>query len=376
MTELLRKKKELDKCGGAVEIINIANEVITTSTIATNAEILRELYIRRQLIKRCGQIIEKAFGEEPIEEIIAESQQEIMDLTTRDKCQTVLLREPLDKVVNEDIEERVKNKGQLVGVTSGYKYLDTITAGFQKKDLIILAARPSMGKTTFALNIAENVAKKLDKPVVIFSLEMGMDKLAMKFLSSESRVSLQSMRTGYIADADWPKLANALARLNKVPIYINDKPDLTVNGLRAELRKFKYEHPDIAIAIIDYLQLMIPDKGRSRNEEVSDISRGLKMAAKEIGIPIIALSQLSRGVENRNEKRPQLSDLRDSGALEQDADVIMFLYRDDYYNPDTEYPNITELIVAKQRNGPLGVVKFYFDKECGKFVELERRQEA
>jgi replicative DNA helicase len=251
-----------------------------------------------------------------------------------------------------------------------------MTAGLQKNDLIIVAARPSVGKTAFALNIAQNVATKTDENVAIFSLEMGAEQLVMRMLCSEGNINSQNLRTGRLTDEDWKKLTMAMGSLSNAGIFIDDTPAIRVSEIRAKCRRLKQEH-GLGLVIIDYLQL-IQGSGRvkeNRQQEVSEISRSLKALARELEVPVIALSQLSRGVEQRQDKRPMMSDIRESGSIEQDADIVAFLYRDDYYNKDSENKNIIEIIIAKQRNGPVGTIQLAFAKEYNKFVNLDRRYE-
>jgi replicative DNA helicase len=265
-----------------------------------------------------------------------------------------------------------KQSGETTGIPTGFRDLDKVTAGFQRNDLIIVAARPSVGKTAFALNISQNVATRADENVAIFSLEMGAEQLVMRMLCAEGNVDAQRLRTGQLEDEDWGKLSLAMSSLSQAGIYIDDTPGIRVNDIRAKCRRLKQEH-GLGMIMIDYLQL-IQGNGRSsdnRQQEVSEISRSLKSLARELEVPVIALSQLSRGVESRQDKRPMMSDIRESGAIEQDADIVAFLYRDDYYNKETEDANTIEIIIAKQRNGPTGTVKLAFRKEFNKFVDLE-----
>ena len=265
--------------------------------------------------------------------------------------------------------------GDITGIPTGFAELDKMTAGFQRNDLIIVAARPSVGKTAFALNIAQNVATKTDENVAIFSLEMGAEQLVMRMLCAEGNIDAQRLRTGSLTDEDWGKLTMAMGSLSNAGIFIDDTPGVRVKEIRAKCRRLKQEQGGLGMILIDYLQL-IQGSGRSgenRQQEVSEISRSLKALARELQVPVIALSQLSRGVEQRQDKRPMMSDIRESGSIEQDADIVAFLYRDDYYDKESENKNIIEIIIAKQRNGPTGTVSLAFVKEYNKFVNLERR---
>ncbi len=272
----------------------------------------------------------------------------------------------------EKIEIASKNKGAVTGIATGFIDLDYRTAGMQPSDLILVAARPSMGKTAFVLNIAQHVAFKLNETVAIFSLEMSKEQLVNRLFSLESRVDSQHIRTGQLSDAEWESLIESAGVIGKSNLIIDDTPGIGIADLRSKCRKFKLEH-DLKMIIIDYLQLM-SGSGRSdsRQQEISDISRSLKALARELGVPVIALSQLSRAVEQRPDHRPMLSDLRESGAIEQDADVVMFIYRDDYYNHDTERKDIAEIIIAKQRNGPIGTVELAWLPNYTKFANLQK----
>ena len=265
--------------------------------------------------------------------------------------------------------------GDITGIATGFAELDKMTAGFQRNDLIIVGARPSVGKTAFALNIAQNVATKTDENVAIFSLEMGAEQLVMRMLCAEGNIDAQRLRTGSLTDEDWGKLTMAMGSLSNAGIFIDDSPGVRVQDIRAKCRRLKQEQGGLGMILIDYLQLVLGSgrSGENRQQEVSEISRSLKALARELQVPVIALSQLSRGVEQRQDKRPMMSDIRESGSIEQDADIVAFLYRDDYYDKESENKNIIEIIIAKQRNGPTGTVSLAFVKEYNKFVNLERR---
>ena len=265
--------------------------------------------------------------------------------------------------------------GDITGIATGFAELDKMTAGFQRNDLIIVGARPSVGKTAFALNIAQNVATKTDENVAIFSLEMGAEQLVMRMLCAEGNIDAQRLRTGSLTDEDWGKLTMAMGSLSNAGIFIDDTPGVRVQDIRAKCRRLKQEQGGLGMILIDYLQLVLGSgrSGENRQQEVSEISRSLKALARELQVPVIALSQLSRGVEQRQDKRPMMSDIRESGSIEQDADIVAFLYRDDYYDKESENKNIIEIIIAKQRNGPTGTVSLAFVKEYNKFVNLERR---
>ena len=273
----------------------------------------------------------------------------------------------------DQIEKASKNKGSVTGIATGFIDLDYRTAGMQPSDLVLIAARPSMGKTAFVLNIAQHVAFKLEQTVAIFSLEMSKEQLVSRLFSLESKVDAQKLRTGNLSDNDWEKLIETAGVIGKSNLIIDDTPGITIGEMRSKCRKYKLEY-DLKMIIIDYLQLMSGSGSRndSRQQEISDISRSLKALARELGVPVLALSQLSRAVEQRPDHRPMLSDLRESGAIEQDADVVMFIYRDDYYNKDTEKKGIAEIIVAKQRNGPIGTIELVWLPEYTKFANMQK----
>jgi replicative DNA helicase len=272
----------------------------------------------------------------------------------------------------EQIESLHYNKGGLKGLSTGFIDLDKMTSGFQKSDLIIVAARPSMGKTAFALNVAQNVALRTGETVAIFSLEMSSAQLVMRMIASEGNIDAQAFRTGNLNEEDWEKLTMSIGTLSEASIFIDDTPGITIFDIRAKLRRLQAEH-GLGLVMIDYLQLISGRGIDSRQQEISEISRSLKLMAREFNVPIIALSQLSRAVEQRQDKRPMLSDLRESGSIEQDADMVAFLYRDDYYNEESEKKNIAEIIIGKQRNGPVGRVELLFLKNYNKFLSLEIR---
>lgn len=277
----------------------------------------------------------------------------------------------------DNIEQLHSRKGDITGVPTGFRDLDRITAGFQRNDLIIVAARPSVGKTAFALNVAQNVATKTDENVAIFSLEMGAEQLVMRMLCAEGNIDAQVLRTGALTNEDWKKLTMAMGSLSNAGIFIDDTPGIRVTEIRAKCRRLKQEY-GLGMILIDYLQLIQGSggKGENRQQEVSEISRSLKALARELQVPVIALSQLSRGVEQRQDKRPMMSDLRESGSIEQDADIVSFLYREDYYDKETENQNMIEIIIAKQRNGPTGTVTLAFVKEFNKFVNIDWSQHS
>jgi replicative DNA helicase len=373
VTEALRQGKRLDEVGGVAYLTELANAVPTAAHIDHYARIVEEKSLLRQLIHAAGEIMAASYeSREEVEEILDEAERRIFSVANRRSGRSISSLKQILIEAFEQIEYLYESKGAVTGVPTGFADFDRITAGLQPSDLIILAARPSMGKTTLALNIAENAAVRLKIPVAVFSLEMSKEQLAIKLLCAEAGVNNQRIRTGDLTEEDWPRLSHALGRLSEAKIFIDDSPNISAWEIRAKARRIKSEH-GLGLIIIDYLQLM---QGRYRTEnrqqEVSEISRSLKALARELSTPVVALSQLSRAVEQRPGKKPSLADLRESGSLEQDADLVCFLYREDYYDPETEKKNITELIVAKHRNGPTGKVEFYFQKEFSKFVSIEK----
>ncbi len=364
--EELRQKGCLDGVGGVSYLTSLANSVPTAANAEYYARIVSEKAVLRQLLSSATQIIRKVYeGGDEMEVILDTAERLIFEIGQRRKTQPfVRLRDVLGPTF-EQVEYLYTNKGHVTGVISGYRGLDERTSGFHPSELIILAARPSMGKTTLSLNIAANAALKTGTPVAIFSLEMAREQLAMRLLCAEAGLNSHRLRTGNLRDQDWPRLSRALGRLSEAPIFIDDTASLSVMEVRARARRLKAEH-DIGLLVIDYLQLM-HTKGRSENrqQEISEISRSLKALARELKIPIIACSQLSRAVEQRENRRPQLSDLRESGAIEQDADVVAFIHRD----PKAENENLVELVLAKQRNGPTGSIPLVFRMDVGQFSD-------
>ena len=377
VTEALRQKNMLESIGGIPYLTSLANSVPTAANIEYYARIVEEKSLLRTLIHAATQIVGQGYeGVEEVDKLLDQAEQAIFQVTQRRATRGYVFLKDILNDAFELIEKTYENRGGVTGVPTGFSDLDRMTAGLQPSDLIILAARPSMGKTTFALNIAEYVAIEAKMPVVVFSLEMSKEQLAMKLLCAEAGVDNQRIRTGTLVEADWPKLSRALGRLGEAKMYIDDTPGISVMEVRAKARRIKAEG-GLGLVVIDYLQLMQGrGKTESRQQEVSEISRALKALARELSVPVIALSQLSRAVEQRTVKVPGLADLRESGSLEQDADIVCFLYRDEYYNPDSEKKGISELIVAKHRNGPIGSVEMFFQKECSKFVGLERFRKA
>ncbi|MBP5304298.1 MAG: replicative DNA helicase [Lachnospiraceae bacterium] len=372
----LQEKDVPPELAGIDAIREIMEIVPTSANVRQYAEIVYEKSVLRRLIKITEGITNECFqGKGALNDILADTEKKIFGLLQNQQSGEMESIKSIVMRTIDSIEAVAKNKGTVTGVETGFYDLDAMTAGFQKSDLIIVAARPSMGKTAFVLNIAEYAAVKHDTAVAIFSLEMSKDQLVKRILAMNSKVDSQDIRTGNLEDEDWAKLVESAATISRSKLLIDDTPGISVMELRSKCRKMKLEH-NIGMIIIDYLQLMSGSKnnGESQQQVISDISRSLKAIAREINVPVIALSQLSRAVEQRPDKRPMLSDLRESGAIEQDADVVMFIYRDDYYNKDSEDKGISEIIIGKQRNGPTGTVKLLWENKLTKFQNLLRER--
>ena len=371
LLERLKSTEKLEKAGGVTYVSELSSSLLTTINLSEYIKIVKEKSILRKLIKASTSIIEDSYNKQgEVEEVLEGAEKKIFDIAEK---RTTSDFEPLNVVLERgflEIERLFNNKGEITGVGSGFVDLDAKTSGFQKGDMVLIAARPSMGKTTFALNIAEHAALREGKSVVVFSLEMSKEQLAYKLLCSEANVDMLKLRTGALDDKDWENIARATGPLSKAKIYIDDTAGVTVMEMRSKCRRLKLEY-GIDLIVIDYLQLMSGSSNESRQQEVSEISRSIKALAKEMECPVIALSQLSRAPEQRADHRPMLSDLRESGSIEQDADLVMFLYRDEYYNKETEDTNIAECIIAKQRNGPVGTVKLAWLGQYSKFGNLE-----
>ena len=376
LTEKLREEDKLEEIGGAAYITTLVNSVPTAANIKHYAKIVEEKSILRGLIKTANQISKLGYKDEgEVDDLLDQAESLIFEVSEKRSVKEFSGIKDVLMDTFDDLEELHKNKGDVTGVPTGFRDLDKMTSGFQESDLIIIAARPSMGKTALALNIAQYASVEQDTSVAIFSLEMSKSQLVQRMLCSEAQVNSHRLRTGQLRDTDWRRLSQAAGRLGESDIFIDDTPGITVMEMRAKARRIKAEH-GLDLILIDYLQLMQGSGNtESRQQEVSKISRSLKGLGRELNVPVVSLSQLSRAVEQRNDKRPQLSDLRASGSIEQDADVVAFIYRDEYYNPDTEKKGITEIIVGKQRNGPVGTVELAFQKEYTKFVDLSKREE-
>lgn len=367
--EELRRRGKLDAVGGLAYLMEVAGMVPTAAHVEYYARLVRDNATLRKVIATATTLVTRAYAaEDSPQELLDHAQQSFFQLARRGQQEVVPLHDVLVDTFTR-LEAVYENKGRLVGLPTGFPDLDRMTAGLQRSELVVVAARPSMGKTQFMLNVARYLAVHENVPVVIFSLEMSREQLALRLLSAEAEVEGHRLRTGEL-DADmWQRLSLALGRLGSAPIYIDDSPGLMVLELRAKARHLKAQI-DVGLVMVDYLQLLQGRRAENRQQEISDISRSLKAVARELQIPVVALSQLSRAVEARPNKRPMLSDLRESGAIEQDADVVAFLYREDYYNKEAERPDLTEFIVAKQRNGPTGTVQLLFQKDTGRFVSV------
>lgn len=374
--EFLRKEDKLEAAGGIAYVTSLANSVPTAANVLYHARIVEEKALLRQLINAATNIAGMGYeGSEEVTGILDSAEKMILAVSSRKMGGDFT---PIKSIIFEafnKIEQLYASKGSITGLATGFKDLDRLTSGLQPSDLILIAARPSMGKTAFVLNIAQHIGIAEKKAVAFFSLEMSKEQLVQRMLCAESAIDSQRLRIGELEAKDWTKLVSGADRLSAAPIFIDDTAGITVMEMRSKARRLKIEY-DLQLIIIDYLQLMQGSSkgkgGENRQQEISEISRSLKALAREINVPVIALSQLSRSVESRQVKKPMLSDLRESGSLEQDADIVAFLYRDDYYNPDSDKKNITEVIIAKHRNGPVDTVQLFFHKQFTKFSDLSK----
>lgn len=370
VSESLKSNDKLEQAGGRAYINDLALSVITSANIEYYAKIVADKAIMRDLIKAGGEIATIAYEDSNPEKAVDKAEQLVFNIAQRKTPDNLT---HVGEIVLDSynlIEARYNNRDELIGVPSGFYDLDSLTAGFQPSDLIIVAARPSMGKTAFCLNIAQEVGIRKKKPVAIFSLEMSREQLVQRMLCSEAEIDSNRLRTGHMHAEDWAKLAKAMNDMGDCPIFIDDSPGLSISEMRAKCRRLCMREKELGLIIIDYLQLMEGSDNRKQDrvQEISGISRGLKGLARELKVPVIALSQLSRAVESRQNKRPMLSDLRESGSIEQDADIVMFIYREEYYEPENlEKKNKAEIIVAKHRNGPVGSVELLFQNNITKF---------
>ena len=375
--EQLQNQGKSEGVGGLGYLNSLAQYVPSASNIRRYAEIVRERSILRKLVTASDEIATHAFNTQgrPVEKILDEAEQKIFNIGEEGSRlkQGFQSMETLVVDLMDRVQEMADNPNDITGVPTGFYDLDRMTSGLQAGDLVVLAARPSMGKTAFAINIAEHVALNEGLPVAVFSMEMGAAQLAVRVVGSIGRIDQGHLRSGKLTDEEWPRLTDAIERLRTVSLHIDETPGLTTSELRANARRLARRCGKLGLIVVDYLQLMSGSSGSdgdNRATELGEISRGLKMLAKELQCPVIALSQLNRGVEQRTDKRPMMSDLRESGAIEQDADIIMFIYRDDYYNKDSKDPGVAEIIIGKQRNGPTGAVRLTFLKPLTRFESL------
>lgn len=372
VTNLLNDTNQLENAGGASYLASLTSVVPVTANISSYARIIKQKAILRNLINISSDIANSCFeDQDDIEDLVDRAEQSIFDVAGRKGGSDFLHLKEIIPGCFDKVEELYKRKELITGVPTGYYELDKLTAGLQESDLIVLAGRPSMGKTAFALNIAQHAALIEKIGVAVFSLEMSKEQLAMRLLSSVGHIDSQRIRTGRLQSEDWPHLTRAVGMLSEAPIYIDDTPALSVLEMRSKVRRLASQY-DIGLVLVDYLQLMRGRSAENRTQEISDISRSLKALAKEHNVPVLALSQLNRGLESRTDKRPMMSDLRESGAIEQDADVICFIYRDEVYDKTEDNPNkgIAEIIIGKQRNGPTGMTRLFFKKEYTMFENL------
>ncbi|WP_339363688.1 replicative DNA helicase [Vallitalea maricola] len=370
----LKDEGVLDQIGGINYLSKLAVAVPTSAHIKNYAQIVKEKAVLRKLIKTSREIIDESYdGKNKLEDVLTGAEEKIFNIMQDRRTEEFSSIKDLVVPTLNKIETIHKNQGKVTGIPTGFIDLDYKTAGLQPSDLILIAARPSMGKTAIALNMAQHAAIKENAATAIFSLEMSKEQLVNRLLCSEAMVDAQKVRTGDLEDEDWAKIASGSSVLSNAPIYIDDTPGITVSEMKAKCRKLKLEK-GLDLILIDYLQLMSGNgKTESRQQEISEISRSLKALAREMEAPVVALSQLSRACESRADHRPMLSDLRESGAIEQDADVVMFLYRDEYYNPESEAKNQGELIIAKQRNGPTGTIHLVWMGQYTKFASMENK---
>jgi replicative DNA helicase len=374
--EQLQNQGKADEAGGLAYLNSLAQYVPSASNIRRYAEIVRERSILRKLVSASDEIATNAFNPQgrAVDKILDEAEQKIFNIGEEGSRMKQGFQSMDSLVVKllDRVQEMADNPNDITGVPTGFYDLDRMTSGLQAGDMVVLAARPSMGKTAFAINIAEHVALNEGLPVAVFSMEMGASQLAVRIVGSIGRIDQGHLRTGKLNDDEWPRLTEAIERLRTVSLHIDETPGLTTSELRANARRLARQCGKLGLIVVDYLQLMSGSStaGDNRATELGEISRGLKMLAKELQCPVIALSQLNRSVETRTDKRPMMSDLRESGAIEQDADIIMFIYRDDYYNKDSREPGVAEIIIGKQRNGPTGTVKLAFLKPLTRFESL------
>ena len=376
VSEALSKKKVLEKIGGSVYLTTLADFVPNSANAVHYARIIKEKGILRSLIESANEIATLVYREqEEVSTILDKAEKLIFEISDRRVEGSYVHIKDIIKDGIELIESLYHKKSRVTGISTGFRDLDLKTAGLQKGDLIIAAGRPSMGKSAFVTSIASYVAVEEKIPVAIFSLEMSKEQLMQRFLCAQAKVEINRVRTGFLAPSEWPILTSAAGKLSEAPIYIDDTPAMSIFEIRSKARRLKAHH-NIQLLLVDYLQLIRGmRRGDNRQQEISDISQSLKALAKELNIPVIAVSQLSRAVESREGHRPKLSDLRESGAIEQDSDVVILLFREEYYKPTDENQGVADIIIAKQRNGPVGTIKLTFLKEYTKFTDMAREKE-
>jgi replicative DNA helicase len=380
LADRLKNTGELDLVGGASYLTELTNFVPTAAHAEQYAEIVAQKSLRRRLIQASQDIVGLGYDESKVlKELIEDAERRLFEVSQEHVKQSVVSLETILAESFERLDDLHKDKNKLRGIPTGYRDLDNVLAGLQRSDLIVLAARPSMGKTAFVLNLAHNVAVGASQPVLMFSLEMSKEQLVDRMLSRESGVDAWALRTGNLTDSDFEKIGHAMGTLSEAPIYIDDTPGITVSDLRTKARREAHQRP-LGLIIVDYLQLMSGGShyGNEANrvQEISQISRGLKGVARELNVPLIALSQLSRSVESRNPQIPQLADLRESGSIEQDADVVAFLYREEYYNPESDRKNVMDVLIKKHRNGPTQNIELYFDREKQRISSLDTKHSS
>lgn len=377
LSDALKATGFLELVGGPSYLTELTNFVPTATHVEQYADIVAQKSLRRRLIKASQDIVGLGYDEaKSLQELVEEAESKLFEVSQKHVKQDISSIETILGESFDRLDELHKDKGKIRGIPTGFRDLDNILAGLQKADLFILAARPSMGKTAFSLNLAHNAAVKSEQGVLFFSLEMSKEQLVDRMLSMESGVDAWALRTGNLTDEDFEKIGLAMGTLSEAQIFIDDTPGITVSELRTKARREAHLHP-VGLIIVDYLQLMSGGSrfggDGNRVQEISEISRGLKGVARELNVPVLALSQLSRSVESRNPQIPQLADLRESGSIEQDADVVAFIYREEYYNPETDRKNITDIFIKKHRNGPTGAAELFFDREKQRFRSIDKR---
>lgn len=379
LADRLRNNGHLDAIGGPGYLTELTNFVPTATHVEQYAEIVAQKALRRRLIAASKDIVNLGYDEsKQLKELVEEAETRLFEVSQTHVKQSVISLEAILAESFDRLDDLHKDKQKIRGIPTGFKDVDNMLAGFQRSDLIILAARPSMGKTALALNFAHNVAVQSNEPVLFFSLEMSKEQLVDRLLSMESGVDAWALRTGNLTDADFEKIGQAMGTLSEAPIFIDDTPGITVSDLRTKARREAHQRP-LGLIIVDYLQLMSGGSRfgseSNRVQEISEISRGLKGVARELNVPVLALSQLSRSVESRHPQIPQLADLRESGSIEQDADVVAFIYREEYYNPETDRKKLSDVFIKKHRNGPTGAVELYFDNEKQRFRSVDTKHQ-